>query len=108
DSEESTSLASDRLQLHCTDILMRSSEDKAPIARSTLAFACPEILTETVAEQSWRTEFAQAMLADVLEQVASFGADDVSLVTSDSCALELTQRFGFDVIRDYSSRSEEH
>ncbi|HZR65294.1 MAG TPA: 2-phospho-L-lactate transferase [Terriglobales bacterium] len=51
DSEESTSLASDRLQLHCTDILMRSSEDKARIARSTLAFACPEILTETVAEQ---------------------------------------------------------
>ena len=60
----------------------------------------------TIAEQSWRTEFAQAMLADVLEQVASFGADDVSLVTSDSCALELAQRFGFDVFRDDFSHSE--
>lgn len=50
DAEESTSLASHRLQIHCTDILMRSTEDKARIARATLAFACPEILTETVAE----------------------------------------------------------
>lgn len=50
DSEAATSLASDRLHVNCSDILMRGPEDKARIARTTLAFACPEILTELVSE----------------------------------------------------------
>ncbi len=59
-----------------------------------------------VAEQSLRTELAQAMLADVLEQVAAFGADDVSLVTNDSHAIDLARGFGFGIIRDDFNRSE--
>ncbi len=59
-----------------------------------------------VAEQSLRTELAQAMLADVLEQVAISGADDVSLVTNDSHAIDLARGFGFGIIRDDFNRSE--
>lgn len=40
-------LASDRLQVHCTNILMRNTEDKTRIARAALALACPEIVTES-------------------------------------------------------------
>jgi len=40
-------------------------------------------------DASARTQLAQAMLSDVLEAVAEFGQDDVSLVTSDPFALDL-------------------
>ena len=40
-------ISSDRLQVHCTNILMRSNEDKARIARNALTLACPEIMTES-------------------------------------------------------------
>jgi 2-phospho-L-lactate guanylyltransferase len=53
-----------------------------------------------------RTELAHAMLADVLEAVAEFGEDDVSLVTSDPFALDLASRHGFEIIRDDSNVSE--
>jgi 2-phospho-L-lactate/phosphoenolpyruvate guanylyltransferase len=56
--------------------------------------------------QSARTELAQAMLRDVLEAVAEFGSDDVSLVTSDSFALDLAGSHGFEIIRDDSNLSE--
>lgn len=44
------SLASGQLQVHCTDILMRTAEDKARIARTILTLALPEILVEPAAE----------------------------------------------------------
>ena len=44
-------LSSDRLQVQCTNILMRNSEDKARIARAALASACPEIITESAGIQ---------------------------------------------------------
>jgi len=56
--------------------------------------------------QSARTELAHAMLRDVLEAVAEFGGDEVSLVTSDSFAIELAASHGFGVIRDDSNLSE--
>jgi 2-phospho-L-lactate guanylyltransferase len=56
--------------------------------------------------QSARTELAYAMLRDVLEAVAEFGGDEVSLVTSDSFAIELAASHGFGVIRDDSNLSE--
>ena len=40
-------ISSDPLQVQCTNILMRNNEDKARIARAALAFACPEIITES-------------------------------------------------------------
>jgi 2-phospho-L-lactate guanylyltransferase len=55
--------------------------------------------------QSTRTELAQAMLRDVLEAAAEFG-DAVSLVTSDSFAIELAASHGFEIIRDDSNVSE--
>jgi LPPG:FO 2-phospho-L-lactate transferase len=45
DAEAAQSLTSGRLQVHCTNILMRSTEDKTRIARAALALACPEIVT---------------------------------------------------------------
>ena len=47
DSASAQSLNGNHLQVHCTNILMRSSDDKARIARAALAIACPEILTES-------------------------------------------------------------
>lgn len=54
DSDEAAAqaLTGDRLQVHCTNILMRSTEDKMRIARGALALACPEIVTELAAENS--------------------------------------------------------
>jgi LPPG:FO 2-phospho-L-lactate transferase len=43
-------LTSHCLQVHSTDILMRTAEDKIRIARTALAFACPRILAESAAE----------------------------------------------------------
>jgi LPPG:FO 2-phospho-L-lactate transferase len=47
DAEAAQSLTSDRLQVHCTNILMRSTEEKTRIARAALALACPEIVIES-------------------------------------------------------------
>ncbi|MBV8771714.1 MAG: 2-phospho-L-lactate guanylyltransferase [Deltaproteobacteria bacterium] len=53
-----------------------------------------------VLDQSSRTELARAMLADVLQSVAEYPDAKVSLVTSDSYALELAAAYRFEVIRD--------
>lgn len=50
DSASAESLTSGRIQVHCTDILMRTAEDKARIARTALSLATPEILAEPAAE----------------------------------------------------------
>jgi LPPG:FO 2-phospho-L-lactate transferase len=47
DATAAQSLTNDGLQVQCTNILMRNNEDKARIARAALAFACPEIITES-------------------------------------------------------------
>ncbi len=57
-------------------------------------------------DASARTQLAQAMLSDVLEAVAEFGHDDISLVTSDSFALDLAGRHRFEIIRDDANVSE--
>ena len=50
DAAAAQSLSSDRLQVHCTNIMMRDTEDKTRIARAALTLACPEVLTEAAAE----------------------------------------------------------
>jgi LPPG:FO 2-phospho-L-lactate transferase len=50
DSEAARRLESKDLKVHCTNILMRSNEDKARIARTALASACPSIMVESAAE----------------------------------------------------------
>jgi LPPG:FO 2-phospho-L-lactate transferase len=50
DATAAVPLCSDRLQVHCTDILMRTPEDRTRIARETLVLAYPEILAEPAAE----------------------------------------------------------
>jgi 2-phospho-L-lactate/phosphoenolpyruvate guanylyltransferase len=57
-------------------------------------------------DASARTQLAQAMLSDVLEAVAEFGQDGVSLVTSDPFALDLAGRHRFEIIRDDANVSE--
>ncbi len=57
-------------------------------------------------EQSARTELAQAMLADVLDALATSAADEASLVTSDRFAVELANHYQFAVIPDDSNLSE--
>lgn len=52
DAAAAQSLTSDGLQAHCTNILMRDTEDKRRIARAALALACPEILCHAAAEVS--------------------------------------------------------
>ena len=50
DSAAARNLNSDRLSVHCTNIMMRDTEDKMRIARAALMLACPEILSESAAE----------------------------------------------------------
>jgi LPPG:FO 2-phospho-L-lactate transferase len=50
DAVQAQSLASDRVQVECTDIMMRDAADKTRIARTALTLACPEIMTESAAE----------------------------------------------------------
>jgi LPPG:FO 2-phospho-L-lactate transferase len=50
DAADAIRLSTDQLQVHCTNILMRDAEDRTRIAHTTLALACPEILTEAAAE----------------------------------------------------------
>ena len=47
DAAAAQSVTGDGLQVHCTNILMRDTEDKMRIARAALALACPEIVTES-------------------------------------------------------------
>lgn len=46
DAARAESLTGPDLQVHCTNILMRTDHDRARIARTALALACPEILAE--------------------------------------------------------------
>lgn len=57
-------------------------------------------------DQAARTELAQAMLSDVVAAIAAFAGDQVALITSDPFAMELAERFRFEVIRDESNVSE--
>ena len=50
DSEAARRLEAKNLTVHCTNVLMRSSEDKARIARTALAVACPTIMAESATE----------------------------------------------------------
>jgi len=61
----------------------------------------------SVLDQPTRTELAQAMLFDVLETLATWtNRPEVGIVTSDAFAIELAQRFEFEVIPDNANRSE--
>jgi 2-phospho-L-lactate/phosphoenolpyruvate guanylyltransferase len=60
----------------------------------------------SVLEQQARTELAQAMLSDVMDALAAYAGDGVSLATSDSFAIELAGQYGFEIIRDESNFSE--
>jgi 2-phospho-L-lactate/phosphoenolpyruvate guanylyltransferase len=61
----------------------------------------------TVLDQSARTEFAQAMLTDVLEAMNSWpDRPRVSLVTNDPFAVELARNFDYEVIPDTAGQSE--
>jgi LPPG:FO 2-phospho-L-lactate transferase len=50
DSEAALGLESKELKVPCTNIMMRSNEDKARIARTALLVACPSIVVESVTE----------------------------------------------------------
>jgi LPPG:FO 2-phospho-L-lactate transferase len=50
DSAAAQALTSARLHVHCTNIVMRDTEDKTRIAREALALACPELLSHPAAE----------------------------------------------------------
>ena len=53
-----------------------------------------------------RVELARAMLSDVVHAAAHFGEDDVSVVTSDSFAIDVTCEHNFQIIRDDMNVSE--
>jgi len=58
-------------------------------------------------DQPTRVELAQAMLRDVLEALAAWAnRPEVAVVTSDSFAVDLSRKLGFDVIPDNANRSE--
>ena len=61
----------------------------------------------SVLDQASRVELAHAMLFDVLETLDVWAQrPEVAVVTSDSFALDLARRFGFEVIADHTNRSE--
>jgi 2-phospho-L-lactate/phosphoenolpyruvate guanylyltransferase len=61
----------------------------------------------SVLDQGTRTELARAMLQDVLDALANCSErPQVSLVTSDSFAIDLAHVFNFEVILDSANRSE--
>lgn len=61
----------------------------------------------SILDQPTRTRLARAMLLDVLETLHTcVKATEVSIVTSDPFALELAQRFEFQIIPDNANRSE--
>ncbi|HZR58354.1 MAG TPA: 2-phospho-L-lactate guanylyltransferase [Terriglobales bacterium] len=58
-------------------------------------------------DQLTRTKLAHAMLSDVLEAVSACPSHpEVSIVTSDTFAVELARTFNFQVITDTANRSE--
>jgi 2-phospho-L-lactate/phosphoenolpyruvate guanylyltransferase len=60
-----------------------------------------------VLDQDWRTALAHAMLHDVVDALALCPErPPVSLVTSDSFAMDLAREFDFEVIFDSANRSE--
>jgi 2-phospho-L-lactate/phosphoenolpyruvate guanylyltransferase len=60
-----------------------------------------------VLDQSARTELAQAMLQDVLSTVAAWQSrPPVALVTSDSFAIDLAWKYGFEIIPDPANPGE--
>jgi 2-phospho-L-lactate/phosphoenolpyruvate guanylyltransferase len=60
-----------------------------------------------VLDQDWRMALAHAMLQDVVDALAMCPArPPVSLVTSDSFAMDLAREFDFEVILDSANRSE--
>jgi len=60
-----------------------------------------------VLDQDWRTALAHAMLHDVVDALAMCPErPPVSLVTSDSFAMDLAREFDFEVILDSANRSE--
>lgn len=61
----------------------------------------------SVLDQPSRTELAETMLLDVLETLAAWsGRPDVGIVTSDTYAIKLAERFAFTVIPDNANISE--
>lgn len=71
----------------------------------SLAYAKQRLAS--ILDQPSRTRLAQTMLFDVLETLhGCAGSAEVSVVTSDPFALELAQRFEFQIIPDNSNRSE--
>ena len=61
----------------------------------------------SILDQPTRTRLAQAMLFDVIDALrACVSRTEVSIVTSDPFALELAQRFEFQIIPDSANRSE--
>jgi 2-phospho-L-lactate guanylyltransferase len=61
----------------------------------------------SILDQPTRTELARSMLLDVVETVSRWtNRPETALVTSDPYALDLAQRFNFEVIADHSNRSE--
>jgi 2-phospho-L-lactate guanylyltransferase len=59
-----------------------------------------------VLDQQARTELAQAMLSDVMETLAAYAGNGVSLATSDPFAVAMAGQYGFEIIRDESNLSE--
>jgi 2-phospho-L-lactate guanylyltransferase len=71
----------------------------------SLAYAKQRLAS--ILDQPTRTRLAQAMLFDVLETLHTcVGSTEVSIVTSDPFALDLAQRFEFQIIPDNANRSE--
>jgi LPPG:FO 2-phospho-L-lactate transferase len=50
DSESAKGLRTNDLQVQCVDILMRTTEDKARVARAALGLGCPEVVTASATE----------------------------------------------------------
>ena len=60
-----------------------------------------------VLDQSARTELAQAMLHDVLDLLASWESrPEVAIVSCDSFALSLANKYGFEIIADHRNSGE--
>jgi len=53
DARLAASLSSQKRQVHCTNILMRTPDDRARIARAALSLACPEILAESASKADY-------------------------------------------------------
>ena len=124
DLDAATKLDRPGLRVHCTNTIMKTSDDKAKLARTVLALLTAETAPvrsgafmilipvkslanakqrlASVLDQPTRTKLAQAMLFDVLETLGTWPSrPEVSVVTSDPFALNLARRFDF---QDYSGQ----